>query len=585
MVVTHSEILLSKCALFREQGEFIDVRLKVGDDEFPVHRIVLAANSDYFHAMFARGMKESNQEVIELKDENISADATKIVMDAIYGGEINISDENVFEVLLAADHLQVTSVIKQCCDFLQTEFVHKKFDLQTYCRICSIADRHGLNDLKEATQREMALIYKEICENEEFLSHFDADQLSSLLSRDDLNAPSENFVFKSVMQWIKYNKEERMPVAARVIGAVRLGLVDIKDVIEELDTDEMQVIPEIHTLVYRTLIHNYRPSSRSTFALEKAKPRSMSPVLVAILPKSDIRYFDILSKTWKQLPSIPQLTEATECCCAQHVGNYLYVAAKANKDFVIYCYDIVRNTWGTLPTLPSSANQIGCLCYFEDHIYVVYQCSAPFRYNVATNHWQSIASSSAVCNLSPKTFCNKAAAVYKSCLYVLYGQGVCSYSDIYGYSIDVFVSVLFCFDPRRNVWEQKASTKTPHFGSSLVVVNNKLYVAGGTCSLSKQNPPKPAGSAAAIEVYNEQANTWSVVKQTHIPPNNLRAVEVGGKVFFIINCFPVDSGITVSPGEVYPAVLDGWENLGKVDGRAVLCYAPIKMENLTAETT
>ncbi|XP_068693663.1 kelch-like protein 3 [Montipora foliosa] len=586
-MIANSEILLSKCALFREQGEFIDVRLNVCDDEFPAHRIVLAANSDYFHAMFARGMKESNQEVIELKDENISAAALKIVMDAIYGGEININDENVFDVLLAADHLQVRSVIQQCCEYLQTEFVQRKFDLQTYCRTCSIADRHGLNDLKEAAQREMALIYKEICGRDEFLSHFEADQLSSLVSRDDLNAPSENFVFKSVMQWIKYKKEERMGVAAKVIGAVRLGLVDIKDVIEELDTEEMQVIPEIHMLFHRTLIHYCSPSSRSMFALEKGKPRSVSPVLLAILPKSEIKCFDVMSKTWKQLPSMPQLNEATECYCAQHVGNYLYVAAKNNEDFLIYCYDIVHNTWGTLPPLPSSANQIGSLCYFEDHIYVIYQYSAPFRYNVVTNHWQSVASSSIGCNnLDPKTFCSKAGVVYKSCIYVLHGRGnsYCNLPSSY-YKSEPFVSVLFCFDPKRNGWEQKAPTKTPHFGSSLLVVNNKLYVAGGTCSITAENIPKPSGSEAAVEVYDTEENTWSVVQQTHIPPNNHRAVEVGGKVFFIINCFPVDSGITISPGEVYPAVLDGWENLGKVDKSAVLCYVPVKMENLTAENT
>ncbi|XP_068740710.1 kelch-like protein 3 [Montipora capricornis] len=584
-MVAHSEILLSKCALFREQGEFIDVRLKVGDDEFPAHRIVLAANSDYFHAMFAHGMKESNQEVIELKDENISAAALKIVMDAIYGGEISINDENVYEVLLAADHLQVTSVIQQCCDYLQTEFVHQKFDVQTYSYICSIADRLGLEDLKEATQREMALIYKEICGSEEFLSHIDADQLSNLLSRDDLNAPSENFVFKSVMQWIKYKKEERMGVAAKVIGGVRLGLVDINDVIEELDTEEMQVIPEIHTLLHRTLIHNYRPSNRSTFSLEKAKPRSMSPVLVAILPMSEIKYFDIMSKTWQQLPSMPQLTKVKGCCCAQYAGNYLYVAAKSIN--TIYCYDIVHNTWGTLPPLPDSVNQIGCLCYFEDHIYVIYQYSAPYRYNVATNHWQSFTCSNAKrYNLGPKTFSNEAGVVYKSCLYVLYGQGRSYFEPGSRWpSSEAFSSVLFCFDPKRNAWEQKASTTTPHFGSSLLVVNNKLYVAGGTCSISTHDLPQPTGSAAAIEVYDEQVNAWSVVQQTNIPPNNLGAVEVGGRVFFIINCFPVDSGITISPGEVYPVVLDGWENLGKVDKSAVLCYVPIKMENLTAENT
>ena len=87
-MVAHSEILLSKCAQFRDEGQFIDVRLKVREDIFPAHRIVLAANSDYFYAMFTAGMRESNQEVIELKDESISSAAVKTVMDSIYTGDL-----------------------------------------------------------------------------------------------------------------------------------------------------------------------------------------------------------------------------------------------------------------------------------------------------------------------------------------------------------------------------------------------------------------------------------------------------------------------------------------------------------------
>ena len=276
-MVGHSEILLSKCAQLREQGEFIDVYLKVGGEVFSAHRIVLAASSDYFDAMFAHGMKESNQEVIEVKDESISAAALKIVLDSIYSGDLQVNDENVFDVLVAADHLQVTSVVQQCCEYLKTQFVQLRFDVQTYCQICTIADRHGLIDLQEATQLKMASMYKDVCGNEEFLSHIDANQYSNLLRRDDLSAPSETFVFKSVIQWIKHKKEERMMiVAAKVIGAVRLGLLDIRKIIEELDTEEMKQIPEISSLVYETLVHNYSPSNSSKFALEKTKPRSMS---------------------------------------------------------------------------------------------------------------------------------------------------------------------------------------------------------------------------------------------------------------------------------------------------------------------
>ena len=278
-MVGHCEILLSKCAQFREQGEFIDVYLKVGEEVFSAHRIVLAASSDYFHAMFAHGMKESNQEVIELKDESISAAALKIVLDSIYSGDLQVNDENIFEVLVAADHLQVTSVVQQCCDYLQNQFVQLRFDVQTYCQICTIANRHGLIDLQEATQSKMASIYKEVCEREEFLSHIDADQFSNLLSRDDLSAPSETFVFKSVMQWVKYKKEERMAVAAKVIGSVRLGLVNIREVIKELNSEEMKQVPEIHTLLHESLLYSYIPSS-SAFGEEKGRMRSSGSVRI-----------------------------------------------------------------------------------------------------------------------------------------------------------------------------------------------------------------------------------------------------------------------------------------------------------------
>ena len=278
-MVGHCEILLSKCAQFREQGEFIDVYLKVGEEVFSAHRIVLAASSDYFHAMFAHGMKESNQEVIELKDESISAAALKIVLDSIYSGDLQVNDENIFDVLVAADHLQVTSVVQQCCDYLQTQFVQLRFDVQTYCQICTIADRHGLIDLQEATQSKMASMYKEVCEREEFLSHIDADQFSNLLSRDDLSAPSETFVFKSVMQWVKYKKEERMAVAAKVIGSVRLGLVNIREVIKELNSEEMKQVPEIHTLLHESLLYSYIPSS-SAFGEEKGRMRSSGSVRI-----------------------------------------------------------------------------------------------------------------------------------------------------------------------------------------------------------------------------------------------------------------------------------------------------------------
>ena len=65
--------------------------------------------------------------------------------------------------------------------------------------------------------------------------------------------------------------------------------------------------------------------------------------------------------------------------------------------------------------------------------------------------------------------------------------------------------------------------------------------------------------------------------------NNLGAVEIEGRVYFIINNFPIDSGIRIPPGELYPVHLGEWKNLGKIDKSAVLCYLPVKRESLKAE--
>ena len=86
------------------------------------------------------------------------------------------------------------------------------------------------------------------------------------------------------MQWIKYKKEERMAVAAKVIGAVRLGLVDIRDVIRELNIEEMKQVPEIFMLLHEALLFSYIPSS-STFGEEKSKIRSTGLVrTVFVIP-------------------------------------------------------------------------------------------------------------------------------------------------------------------------------------------------------------------------------------------------------------------------------------------------------------
>ena len=148
--------------------------------------------------------------------------------------------------------------------------------------------------------------------------------------------------------------------------------------------------------------------------------------------------------------------------------------------------------------------------------------------------------------------------------------------------------VFYCFDPQQNEWKEKAWTSHPHFGSVLFVDNNKLYVAAGKISFNRDRF-SPQIDPASVEVYDEVRNMWSVVEQNHIPPINLGAAEINEKVFFIINNFPVDTGIRIPTGEVYHISLHKWEEgargIGRISENAVLCYLPVNKDSLTGKAT
>ena len=84
--------------------------------------------------------------------------------------------------------------------------------------------------------------------------------------------PQRSVSYILVLLWIKHKKEERMAVASRVIGAVRLGLVDVKVVIEELEKEEMERDPEINKHLQIAMKRHCMPHK---FAAEEVKPRSM----------------------------------------------------------------------------------------------------------------------------------------------------------------------------------------------------------------------------------------------------------------------------------------------------------------------
>ena len=279
-------------------------------------------------------------------------------------------------------------------------------------------------------------------------------------------------------------------------------------------------------------------------------------------------YFDIEEKQWKQLSSLAPAAHAGNCYCAETVGSELFVAT----DSCIYCYDIEKDKWQKHEDPTSRV--VKSLCTVGDYMYAISSdCNqVTQRYNFPKLQWQSFAK----VNVTSSGYFYSGATALFSKVYVLYGH---KRSQLGGWLMQN--AVRHCFDPASNVWQEKASTCCPHFGSSLFVVNGRLCVAGGFDYIDTNN--RLCGYPAPVEIYDEDNNKWSVVDQKHIPQNTLGAVEIEGRVYFIINNFPIDGGIRIPSGEVYPVYLGDWKNLGNVANNAALCYVPLKRESVKGD--
>ena len=302
------------------------------------------------------------------------------------------------------------------------------------------------------------------------------------------------------------------------------------------------------------------------------------------------RYFDVGTKLWKPLASVAQLDEAIDVCCfAELIGSYLFVVTgvkmqhRKDLDYVVYRYHILNNKWEKLPDLKirESNEQWNirskiCVCSVSGYLYVITQSNPPQRYSLSTGVWQAGEELNFVKNVQrdKERFDSVAATVMNCKIYVIHGYQAAD-DRMHSFWVNK-PAVVHCFDPEKNEWERKASTCHPHFGSSIFVVNNRLCVAGGSNSFMSFS-----GAHPSVELYDKRKDTWSVVEQKRIPPNNLGAFEIERRVYFLINNFPIDSGIRIPPEENYTVHLgDEWKDLAQVGREAVLCYLPVKKENL-----
>lgn len=122
--------------------EFSDIAIKVGEEEFPAHKIVLACSSVIFKKMLSTEMKEKKENCIDLSDYN--AKSIKEGLRFLYGGKVQANDIELLLNLSSFAHMYQINRLK---DYCESKLVNS-FQVDNIIEILVTIDNYGMDKVK-----------------------------------------------------------------------------------------------------------------------------------------------------------------------------------------------------------------------------------------------------------------------------------------------------------------------------------------------------------------------------------------------------------------------------------------------------
>jgi len=212
----HRFLLGSLQQLYMEE-QLCDVIINVESHRLHAHRVVLAASSKYFRAMFMSGLSEDVTGQVTMHE--IDPMSMKTLLDYMYMAKLDINNDNVQSVFVAASLLEMLAVCEVCAQYMALEL-----NVYNAVEVFLFASLHSNIHLMQASQRAINHHFTALSLAGQ-LNLLDADQFTDVLRDDELNVRTEEEVFDAVMSWIEWDLEKRSSLTAQLLSQVRLSLL------------------------------------------------------------------------------------------------------------------------------------------------------------------------------------------------------------------------------------------------------------------------------------------------------------------------------------------------------------------------
>lgn len=178
------------------QQELADVKFLVGEDRtlISAHRLILAAGSTVFFAMFCGPLAETKDTIVVA---DITSRGFSQMLKYLYTDDITLSNEDeALETYKAADKYLISKLSKKCVSYLN----QVKFQLDTVAFILENALYFSMDTLRDRCLAYIKEKTRSIMMTQGFLNATHRT-VSAILALDQLNVPSESDTFEMIICW------------------------------------------------------------------------------------------------------------------------------------------------------------------------------------------------------------------------------------------------------------------------------------------------------------------------------------------------------------------------------------------------
>ena len=499
--------MMKRLNIQRKQGHLCDITLITKDDqELKAHRNILSAASPFFCKLLQSDMKENREGIVRL--EEISGSVMEDVLEFIYTGTVEVTEENAEELVVATNYLLVPNL----------KTISGRFIQQQMCELNCIstfyfAEKYDCEELLNDSKSFIHANFRSVADMNEFLS-LEAKEVERWISSDEIVVETEADVFQIAQKWVEHNKGERKAAFEELLRHVRLVFVS-RDYLLNVATNELvRDNAGCFTLVSDAI-------RQTTFSSDDDLPQSPRKGLdtrAIVACEGEYAFCYLPQKDeWKRLPTCNRSTKKRRVNIpSTHMIRFrdqLFMFRSLDRT---ERYDPVFNGWSSFPfgIIKDEVTVIG------GELFSIYE---PFfmdlesttktvigKFQVETCSWQKLHSSSQCyrkdsCVIGSDNF-----------LYLLGGTSP---------HTSQHVAKADRFDITEKKWEEITDMQQARGGAFGVASQEKIFIAGGT--------DEESTVSKTCEVYNVSTNEWQLIADLNVYRTHGSMVCLGGTLYVL----------------------------------------------------